>query len=265
MNLITLTTDFGQGPYVASMKGVILGINPIIPIVDISHTIPPQDLVDGAYVLLTTAVHFQDAVHVGVVDPEVGTARRGIAIECEGGCLVGPDNGLLVPAARRLGIKRVVHLTNEEFWLEDISPTFHGRDIFAPVAAHLTMGVPVSELGPEITDHVLLEPFNPKLEKDTISGSIVHEDRFGNLITDIPERMLLEMVQPGQSAVLVHKGGSAELPFHRTYGDADKDGPLLTISSSFLVELAVREGSAARTFDLGRGDNVTIQASGADD
>lgn len=259
MNVITFTTDFGNGPYVAAMKGVILSINQAARMVDISHGVPPQDIVRGAYALYTTAPHFEDAVHVAVVDPGVGTDRRGIALECEGGVLVGPDNGLLMPVARRLGLRKAVHLVERRFWKDDVSSTFHGRDIFAPVAAHLTLGVPVEELGPEITDCNDMKLFHPTVSGDRIKGAVIHIDHFGNIISDIPKEMLEERVEAGRKVSVRIAGKTMTLRFFKSYGHASERELIATLSSSCLFEIARTKGSAEEAFGARPGDAIYLE------
>lgn len=151
-NLITLTTDFGLGEYTAAMKGVILGINSQGKIIDINHKITAQNIKEAAYVMYSAVPYFPWAVHVGVVDPGVGTDRKGIVIQCENGLLVGPDNGLLIPCARKLGIRKIYEISNKKYMNDVISNTFHGRDIFAPAAAYLSIGISAEEMGEEISD-----------------------------------------------------------------------------------------------------------------
>jgi len=148
--IVTLTTDFGAGEYIGAMKGAILTVDPEATIVDIDHSIRPHDIRHGAYVLYAAVPYYPFAAHVGVVDPGVGTKRRAIVCVCEGAFLVGPDNGLLIPAARRLGLKEVREITNRKLGRPELSDTFHGRDLFAPVAAHLMSGTKVKEWGPRL-------------------------------------------------------------------------------------------------------------------
>ena len=149
--IITLTTDFGPGEYVGAMKGSILSVDPEATIVDIDHNIRPHDVRHGAYVLYSAVPYYPFAAHVGVVDPGVGTKRRAILCVAEGAFLIGPDNGLLIPAARRLGIKEVREITNRKLGRPELSDTFHGRDLFGPAAAHLLSGAKVKDVGPTIS------------------------------------------------------------------------------------------------------------------
>src|SRR3989449_9062309 len=181
--IVTLTTDFGASEYVAAMKGVLLSMDKALRIVDVRHDIAPGNVTEGAFALFTTAPHFPFAVHVGVVDPGVGTSRRGLAVVCEGAIFVGPDNGLLMPAAKRMGIKDVRELSNPAFWRHPVHPTFHGRDVFAPVAAHLTMGAKVADLGPSIRDVFELDFGRPEETSRGLETEGIYLDRFGNIVT----------------------------------------------------------------------------------
>ena len=243
--IITLTTDFGLGTYVASMKGVILEIDPEAKVVDIDHSVAPQDIRQGAYAMYSATPWFPFAVHIGVVDPGVGTERRGIVIACEGAMFVGPDNGLLIPAADMFGIKEVRHITNKGYTLRRASYVFHGRDIFAPVAAHLSKGVKLREIGPEIKDYVKLDFGTPAVDESGIRGEVLTIDRFGNIVTNIPRRIVSERWRFNQDLEVSIGGYDIRLRLLRTYGEASEDGLLATMSSSNFLEIAKRNGSAA--------------------
>ena len=243
--IITLTTDFGLGTYVASMKGVILEIDPDARIVDIDHSVAAQDIRGGAYALYSAAPWFPFAIHIGVVDPGVGTERRAIAIACEGAIFVGPDNGLLVPAADTFGVKEVRHITNKEYTLRRASYVFHGRDIFAPVAAHLSKGVKLRELGPEIQDYVKIDFGTPEVSEKGIRGEVLVVDRFGNVVTNIPRGLVSERWRFNQDLEVSIGGYDISFRLLRTYGEAPEDSLLATISSSGFFEIARRNGNAA--------------------
>ena len=244
MAIVTLTTDFGPSGYVAEMKGVIYSIAPSANIVDITHSIHPQNILEGAHVLRQVAPHFPNAVHVGVVDPGVGTSRRPILVECERGILIGPDNGLLIPAARRLGLLRVIHLSKGEFFRKEVSRTFHGRDIFAPVSGHALSGRAPGEMGEEITDWIGLELDHSSSEEGAIIGKVLHIDRFGNLITNIPADTIKSHFGAGDLMEVKLGGPGYLLQLIETYGD-EKEGELIaTISSSGHLEISQVGGSA---------------------
>lgn len=185
--IVTLTTDFGtRDAYVAAMKGAILGIARSVQLVDVTHEVAPHDVAEGAYALEAAAPYFPPGtVHVGVVDPGVGTARRGLAVVARGQVFVGPDNGLFTPF---LGGDdwTAFELAAPEYRLRAVSRTFHGRDVFAPAAAHVAAGVDPARLGPRVTDPVRLPWPAPRRTGAGVAGVVVHVDRFGNLVTSIP-------------------------------------------------------------------------------
>ncbi|MEA1984609.1 MAG: S-adenosyl-l-methionine hydroxide adenosyltransferase family protein [Euryarchaeota archaeon] len=240
MSIITLTTDF-DNLYPASMKARILSIEPTASIVDITHSIPPADILSGAFALYSTAPLFPaGTVHVAVVDPGVGTTRRAIVIEVCGQYLVGPDNGLLIPAARRMGDFATYQITNMEP-LGEISHTFHGRDIFAPIGAHLSAGMSIEDIGKVIDDPV--EPDNWKVvaEEDRISGTVLYIDHFGNIITSIPQQMVREFAGYGEKIQAFGK----TMPLLGTYANIRQGDLLALIASHGFLEISVNQGSAA--------------------
>ncbi len=260
MSVITLTTDFGD-LYPAAMKAVILGINPGAQIVDITHHISQAGIREGAFALYSLVPYFPaKSVHVGVVDPGVGTARRALAVKAGSPgneqFFVGPDNGLLIPAARRLGEMEVYEIRNLDLILHSrVSATFHGRDIFAPVGARLSMGVPVKDVGPESPDFVDLDFGNFGIDGRFVFGEMLLSDSFGNVITNIPEEMILELCDYGT----LFEVNGRQVPFLQTYGMAGKGEPLALIGSHGFLEFAVNQGSAARYFGIEAGDPVEIK------
>ncbi|MDH7484892.1 MAG: SAM-dependent chlorinase/fluorinase [Anaerolineae bacterium] len=275
MSIITLTTDFGLADgYVGTMKGVILSIAPQAHIVDISHDVGPQNVRQAAYVLSTAAPYFPPgSIHVVVVDPGVGSARRPIAVRTERAYFVGPDNGVFsyVLTGRDPGSEigdqgsgeqpvtwnskpetTILHLDRPQFWLPTISRTFHGRDIFSPVAAHLAAGVPFDTLGTPIADPVILPLPRPERRPDgSIRGQVLHADRFGNLITDIPVGWLAA----GKSWRFDIAGQCIE-GLSLTYAAAGQGELVALPGSDGLLEIAVREGSAAKMLHVGAGAQV---------
>src|SRR5687767_13913214 len=199
--LITLLTDFGTSDYfVSAMKGVILSINPDARVVDITHEIPAQDIEAAAFTLLAAHTAFPaGTVHLAVVDPGVGSARRAILVETRGQFFVGPDNGIFSYVCEGKPEARVFEVTNRKYFREPVSSTFHGRDVFAPVAAALSAGTHPSEFGKQITDPVLLAPLQPKKSNDgKVKARIIHIDRFGNCITNLtPNDLTEKMIADG--------------------------------------------------------------------
>ena len=184
--VITLTTDFGaRDPYVAEMKAVIMGLNPAVHFIDVSHEIAAHDVIEGALAVhAMVAVCREGTVHVAVVDPGVGTRRRGLVVESSGQVFVGPDNGIFTPILARSGW-RAFELGSTAFRRPSVSATFHGRDVFAPAAAHLTLGIRAARFGPPVTDPVRLAPIATREVGGGVEGRVIHVDRFGNLVTSI--------------------------------------------------------------------------------
>ncbi len=284
--LITVTTDFGwEDGYVGAMKGVISRIAPGVPLVDITHDLPPQDLRSAAYVLWTTVPYFpKESVHLVVVDPGVGTARYPIAVRSPWGILVGPDNGVFsyLWAVSSPGL--CVVLQNPDFHLKlnsimdrsvELSSTFHGRDIFAPAAAHLARGVPLEVLGPSLeelgSDPVRLSLPGLWLEDTHILGEVLYVDHFGNIITSVgrlvwegdrlhlralfhnmpPVRFVAEQVQ-----VIVK--GCPIGPIHHTYGEVEEGASLALVGSAGMLEVGVNQGHAASQLDVQLGDPIEV-------
>jgi S-adenosylmethionine hydrolase len=258
MPIITLTTDFGLNDwFVGTMRGVILGVAPRTSVVDITHGTPSGDIRAGAFVLAAAYRYFpRRTIHVAVIDPGVGGSRAGIVVQTADYFFVAPDNGVLSLALSRERIKAVRRLQNEAYFLQPVSRTFHGRDVFARVAAHLSRGVPPSRLGPTQSDFVRLSWPSPKRERNAVKGEIVYIDGFGNAITNIPTE---QSGQPQTHQVSVR--GQTACPVKHCYEEAEA-GQLTAISgSSDFLELAVRNGSAARVFRLKVGDPVTVRSS----
>ena len=259
MPILTLTTDFGtKDGFVGTLKGVLWSICPAAQIADISHEISPQNVLEGAFILWRAYAFFPvGTVHVAVVDPGVGTSRRPIAACLCGHTFVGPDNGLftlLYEEAKKNGLPvEIVHLINEKYFLPNVSCTFHGRDIFAPVAAHLANGVPLRDLGPAITDPVRLSM--PKLEK-TAKGWRAHVtiiDVFGNCTTDLPAAVLTE-----RERVTFHLSGREVRGLVASYGHKQPGELVALVDSENYVEIAIVNGNAAKTLGAHVGDIVGI-------
>jgi S-adenosylmethionine hydrolase len=250
------------------MKGVALCINPGATLVDICHTVPPQDIAGAAFVLSTVHEYFPArTVHLVVVDPGVGTGRRAVILRTATADFVAPDNGVLSYIIERYAAEppeaggrvelvpgpEAVAITEPKYWRAPVSATFHGRDIFAPVAAHLSLGVPPADFGEPVTELTVLPLTRPQRMPDgSLAGHIRHVDTFGNLITDIREGDL----PPQSPAVTVEIGGHSISGLSRTYG-AD-EGLLAVVGSSGCLEIALRDGSAADFLSAAPGDAVTI-------
>ncbi|KKF99465.1 SAM hydrolase/SAM-dependent halogenase family protein [Methanosarcina mazei] len=260
MPIISLTTDFGD-LYPAAMKAVILGITPDVQIVDVTHSIRQAGIREGAFALYSLVPYFPEkTVHIGVVDPGVGTSRRALAVKAGTAgskqFFVGPDNGLLIPAARRLGEMEVYEITNGDLMLNSgISATFHGRDIFAPVGAHLSKGLPIEEVGQKVSDFVDLDFGYFGVDGPFLMGKVVFADSFGNVITNIPEDAVLRFCTFGSKVEV----NGRKVPFVQTYGLAGKKEALALIGSHGFLEIAVNQGSAELQFGLKGGDPVAIK------
>jgi len=270
-NVITLTTDFGiSDAYVPVMKGVILGINPSARIVDICHTIKPQNIFQAAFIIGTAYKFFpKGSVHVVVVDPGVGTGRRGIVLQTPDATFVAPDNGVLTYILREFRERSeispvdrqeialssevmVVSLTEPRFWRNPVSPTFHGRDVFAPVAAHLSLGIPPEEIGEVIELAVTLPLPEPERSGEGFFiGHVIHIDNFGNIVTDIRGDDLPSL------DITVEIGGSSVSGLSRTY--ADRSGLLTIIDSFGYLEVSLRNGSAASFLNVKIGNEVKVK------
>jgi S-adenosylmethionine hydrolase len=245
--VITLTTDFGDAsPYVAVMKGVILSINPSSRVLDLTHHIRPQNVRHAEYFLATALPHFPPGtIHLCVVDPGVGSDRRALVADAGGQRLVAPDNGVLTGTLAKFAPATVWHLTERQYWREPLSDTFHGRDIFAPVAAHLSCGVEPMELGPAIADWVELPSRSAVRFGNRWRGEVRFIDDFGNLITNIPADRIDVLPQR------VGLGGGVPRPTRwvRTYAEAAPGEVVALFSSDGFFEIALVNGNAAR--DLG--------------
>jgi len=243
--VITLLTDFGTADYyVGAVKGAILSVNPSAVLVDLTHEIPPQDVAEGAFTLLAAYKTFPaGTIHVAVVDPGVGSTRRPIIVSANEQFFVGPDNGLFTYIYDREPSHRIFHVTAERYFRREVSTTFHGRDIFAPVAAALSTGVPLEEFGAEITDEVRL----PSLETPL---RIIHIDHFGNCATNITrDRSPSEIVVKGRTIS----------EFREFYGAGAGESLFAIWGSAGFLEISVNGGSAAQVLGIKRGDPVNIR------
>jgi S-adenosylmethionine hydrolase len=255
--LITLTSDFGfKDSFVGIMKGVIAGINPKVGVVDLTHGIPALDVLAGALTLRHSIRYFpRGTIHVAVVDPGVVSTRRPLLIECDGSYLIGPDNGLLSLAVGDKKPNRVVHLSNPAYHLQPTSATFHGRDVFAPAAAHLSRGVPISSFGEKLETYDQLALPKPIRDKNEINGEIIYIDNFGNLFTNIEEHDLTELAAKRFEIVL----GAVRIPGHAPNYAATAAGDFVAVVNSWgLLEIAVYCGNARQNSGAKVGDKVKV-------
>jgi S-adenosylmethionine hydrolase len=290
--LVTLTTDFGTADgYVGAMKGVILNIAPDARLVDVSHEIAPQSVRQAAYVLYTFYPFFPShTVHLVVVDPGVGSTRRPIALRTPTGTFVGPDNGVFSYVMARELVQALVELSDPRYRLRHVSHTFRGRDVFAPAAAHLAIGVPIAALGPPVQDPVTFPPPRLEVTPDGVVGEVLHADRFGNVVTSVGhlvwsgDELSFEPAfqEAGVTGQMRFTGKSQEAPpqaagfftaadavvavagqeiagVHRTYAEVERGEILALVGSGGHLEIAVREGSAAQRMGLRPGDKVVLR------
>ncbi len=253
--ILTLTSDFGLAdPFVGAMKGVILSICPGARLVDLTHGIPPQDILAGQLALRSSVPFFPSGtVHLAVVDPGVGSGRRALAVHAAGQWLVGPDNGLLSFAFDAAGW-RAVEITAERYRLPLVSRTFHGRDIFAPAAAHLARGLRLEHLGPPVLDPLRLEIPSARLLGAALLGEVIAADRFGNLITSITEEALDAL--PGGGVIEIEIAGRGLGRLRSAYAEVEPGAPGAIIGSQGRVEIFVRDGSARSALGAAAGTPV---------
>jgi S-adenosylmethionine hydrolase len=259
--IITLTTDFGTNDHlVGAMKGVILNINPAARIVDINHNVVPFDILDGALSLANAYKYFPSrTIHIIVVDPGVGTARRPIMVSGEKQLFVAPDNGVLSMIYERESCT-VRHITAEHYFLNPVSPTFHGRDIFAPTAAWLSKTFQTEAFGEVVTDHVRFTLPKAKSNGTSVKGVVLRVDAFGNLMTNLTaEDIPIGALEGGPVKLAVN--GKQVLKFTQTFASGNPGEPIAMVGSAGYVEIAVNRGNAARALGANRGAEVTLETS----
>jgi len=252
MSIITLTTDFGlRDWFVGSMKGVILGINEHAALVDITHEIPAGDIRAGAFALGVSCRCFpRNTVHVAVIDPGVGSNRAAIVVKTADYYFVGPDNGVLSLALEKEKVLEIWRVENEAYFRRPVSNTFHGRDVFAPVAAHLTLRVLMDSLGRQLKDYVKLEWPKPQVAGGVLRGQILYIDHFGNAVSNIES--------PAKSVSKVRVPDKVQCDIKRFYQEVPGGQPLAITGSAGYLEIAVNGGNAAQTFGLKLGDAVEV-------
>jgi len=301
VSVITLTTDFGTGDwFVGTMKGVIASLAPGTRVVDLTHDVPPGDIRSGAFALAASHRFFpKGAIHLAVVDPGVGSGRKAIAVQTAKAVFVGPDNGVLSWALAKEKIRAIHALENEAYFLQPVSPTFHGRDVFAPVAAHLSRGVPIRKFGPALKDFVRLDWPEPRARRGRIEGEVVYVDRFGNAITNLESRLLGSPLfrsdlltsdeppktrpspcplpatrgeggrRPGEGRFVESSGrASCEVyakrrrlcPLRTCYQAVPPKRPVALVGSSGFLEIALNGGSAAKVLGVSIGTRVVLRA-----
>ncbi len=261
MRLITLLTDFGiRDPYVAEMKGVILDVAPGVEVVDISHGVEPHNIAVGSFLLETSVISFPiGSIHVGVVDPGVGSERLPIVIECERGVLIGPDNGLLARASEKLGFRSAYKIQNPQFFATNLSSTFHGRDVFARTAGKIAAGHMPSDVGQRISSIIQLNSQKTIIANGRIVSSVLYIDVFGNVIVAV-ENEEVAQVKPRRDKVVKIKTGPKEVEgrFVSSYSDVALGEMAVLNGSQGFVEIAVREGNAASSLSVKLADRLEL-------
>jgi S-adenosyl-L-methionine hydrolase (adenosine-forming) len=247
MRVVTLLSDFGiRDGYVAQMRGTFRSLCPNAVVEDISHEVERHNIPMGSFLLETTAPYFpKDTIHVAVVDPGVGGARKAIVVECETALFVGPDNGLMARASVRLGLKSIYEIREKEFQRNPVSSTFHGRDVFAYTAGMLATGRKPEEVGPQVSKLETLDLADPKLSGKTLVCQVLHVDVFGNIITNVTEKMIgATPMKFGETIEITLRAGKTRAKYVRSYYEADKGALAVLPGSQGFLEIAVREGSA---------------------
>lgn len=259
--IISLTSDFGSvDHYVGAMKGVMLDIAPDATLVDISHEVPPQNIVAGALLLEASAKCFpKGTVHLAVVDPGVGGDRAALAVEAERCFYVGPDNGLLALALAVDPMRLAVKLTNPRYQRHPVSATFHGRDIFAPAAAYLAAGAPLRDLGEPLEAFRGIDLPAPREDAVGLELHIIHVDRFGNLVTDLTQAGLAAWQDRNRGQLALMAAGFEISGISNTYADAAPGDAVAYLGSGGRLELAIRDASAADAMGLGVGGTIRLR------
>ena len=259
--IVTLLSDFGtKDHYVASMKGTILTINPRCTLVDITHDIKSHDIEEGAFILSNVYSFFpRGTIHLCVVDPGVGGPRNPILLVTVDHFFVGPDNGIFTFVLQREKVKQMVALTNQKYFLSQVSTTFHGRDLFAPVVGHLSLGVKPNAFGKKVRSWTKLTFRKPQVEGRKLVGEILHIDTFGNLISSIDEEHLLHFVKG--RAYFIRAGKRMIRGLKKGYWEGRENEAMALFGSGGLLEISFRERSAQKILKAEKGDQITIETS----
>ena len=264
MSVITLLTDFGtDDEYAGLMKGVILSIDPSVTIVDITHQIDSQDIVQAAFTICSVYHYFPEGtVHLIVVDPGVGTERGLLALKLKNHVFIAPDNGVLTLLLKEKNVSSLNLITNSNYFRTSVSPTFHGRDIIAPVGAHIAGGLAVNELGPaiDVQNAVCLDNIGARCtENGDLKGQVVAIDHFGNLITNINSEQLAECLHAGpQEEIRIKIRSNVVKGLSETYASVGSNTPLALIGSRGYLEIAINGGNAAQHLKVEKGENVWV-------
>lgn len=265
--IVSLLSDFGvRDPFVGAMKGVILGVCAEVTLVDLCHEVSPHDIRGGSFLLFTTAAAFPaGTIHVAVVDPGVGGPRRPILAEVDGQVFVAPDNGLLSYPLAYAARWRIRHLTAQGYWRHPVSASFHGRDIFAPVAGHLASGVEPARFGPEIDDPVRIPIVRPAVDAaGNIRGTVIWVDRFGNCVTNVARGDLARLAPAGGARLRARLGTRPLGPVVGYFAQLEPGAAGAMVGSTGHVELFCNLGNLAREWRIEPGDEVVFEPSGGD-
>lgn len=259
--IITLLTDFGiRDHYVASLKGVILGINPRCSLIDISHQVSPQDIIEGAILLANVFSYFpKGTIHLAIVDPGVGSQRKPILLKTKNYYFIGPDNGIFTKVAEKDIVNYGIELTNKKYFLKDISKTFHGRDIFAPVAGYLSLGVKPEVFGKKINEWVKIGFKEPIIEGNKLIGEIIYIDNFGNLISNIDQNRFKNFIMSFRFNIKIGKKSISEIK--NGYWEGREGEIIALFGSSGYLEISVNHGSAQKRLKVNRGDYILVERS----
>ena len=261
LTVITLITDYGsKDSYVAEMKGAILKICPEVTIVDICHEVRSYDVEEGAYNLVRAVKYFPEGtIHIGVVDPGVGGPRKPLIFDVNKATLIGPDNGLLAPAAERLGVRLVYEITRMDLLPPRISDVFHGRDIFGPAGALLAKGLKPQDLGSEVSEYHRLPLFTSKIEKGHIDSKVIKVDAFGNLVTCISyEDLEAAGIEAGSLLRVQIQGATYRIPLVRMFSSVPVGDLLLLVAGGGYLEISVNQGNASERISAGKGAEVSV-------
>lgn len=256
-SIITLLSDFGdKDGFAGILKGVILTINPAAEIVDLSHNVRPHNVLEGSLVLRTCYHHFPPGtIHVAVVDPGVGGERRAIAVQTQKYFFIGPDNGLLSFALENERVKKVVELTNKNYFLKVVSNTFHGRDVFAPVAAHLSLKKTLHLFGKEIREYKKFTLLTPRLHTHGVTGRVIYVDYFGNLVTNISGGMALKLAH---KKLVIKIANHTIDKIYKSYSESGPGQLVAVVGSNDCLEIAVNQGNASEVLKVKEGTGVEI-------
>ena len=262
MKVITLLTDYGiTDSYVAEVKGAILKISPDVIIIDISHDVGNYDISSGAFHMARAVPYFPiGTIHVGVVDPGVGSSRKAIIVKAGSMWFVGPDNGILAPAVDRLGYEQAWEITNHKLLPHKVSDVFDGRDVFGPAGALLSKGVSPDEIGTRIDEIIRLPNYQPEIRGDVIYGNIIHVDGFGNVVTNITYETLERMgITDKTSLKLTVEGKEYTSPYVRRFSAVKPRELLFLVAGGGYMEISVNQGNAAKRLGLRRGTEIAVK------